>query len=164
MKATSYNLRERLAKSTRIVNRICCLQTANFPLHSCRVLWWKIVHDVHEHPVLLYPIRQSLPMSRTVIILKFKTMKKSRGFASFAERAAVHGFARALCWHTDWHLSCSQNINTRDTIGLTETQQLEPYGTKYMTLGLLWIIFGPALSEGLWNLPSWNTKTRLWST
>ena len=71
-------------------------QTENFRIGSQGVLGMTVVYAMHKHPVLLYPIRQSLPMSRTVIILKFKTMKKSRGFASFAERAAVHGVPRAL--------------------------------------------------------------------
>jgi len=85
-------------------------------------------------------------MSRTLIILKFKTMKKSRGFASFAERVAVHGVPRALCWDTGWHLSCSQNINMHATAWLTKTPQPEPYVTKHMVLGLLWAAAASSLS------------------
>jgi hypothetical protein len=64
------------------------------------VLLLRVVYETYKHPVLLYPVRQTLPMNRTVIILKFKPMKKSFGFNSLAERAAVHGAAQALCLET----------------------------------------------------------------
>jgi hypothetical protein len=99
---------------------------------------------------------QTLPVSRTVIILKFKTMKKSRGFASFVERAAVHGASRALYWDTDWHLSCSQNINMHATATLTKTQQPEPYVTKYMALGLLWAV----TTKGVKRIPRFSVSLK----
>jgi hypothetical protein len=121
------------------------LQTGNFSRRSRTAIFialmLRVVYEMYKHPVLLYPVRQTLPMNRTVIILKFKPMKKSFGFNSLAERAAVHAAPHALCLETGWHLSCRLNIRSWDN----RKQELQVQATNCMAQCLSWKLVMPTV-------------------